>query len=52
MPALDRLGAVVVAGCRDHQAARTLGFVPTHGISSALEMAHGRAGGRRASASC
>ena len=44
-PALDRLGAVVVAGCRDHQAARTLGFVPTHGISSALEMAHGRAGG-------
>ena len=31
MPALDRLGAVVIAGCRDHQAARTLGFVPTHG---------------------
>jgi hypothetical protein len=45
-PALDRLGAVLVAGCRDHQAARTLGFVPTHGVSSALEMAHGRAGGR------
>jgi hypothetical protein len=44
-PALDRLGAVLVAGCRDHQAARTLGFVPTHGVSSALEMAHGRAGG-------
>jgi hypothetical protein len=44
-PALDRLGAVVVAGCRDHAAARTLGFVPTHGIPSALEMAHGRAGG-------
>lgn len=44
-PALGRLGAVVVAGCRDHQAARTLGFVPTHGISAALEMAHGRAGG-------
>jgi len=44
-PALDRLGAVLIAGCRDHQAARTLGFVPTHGISSALEMAHGRAGG-------
>jgi hypothetical protein len=44
-PALDRLGAVVVAGCRDHQAARTLGFVPTHGIPTALEMAHGRAGG-------
>ena len=45
-PALDRLGAVLVAGCRDHQAARTLGFVPTHGIAPALEMAHGRAGGR------
>jgi hypothetical protein len=45
-PALDRLGAVVLAGCRDHQAARTLGFVPTHGIAPALEMAHGRAGGR------
>ena len=44
-PALERLGAVVVAGCRDHQAARTLGFVPTHGLASALEMAHGRAGG-------
>ena len=44
-PALDRLGAVVVAGCRDHQAARALGFVPTHGLSAALEMAHGRAGG-------
>jgi hypothetical protein len=44
-PALDRLGAVIVAGCRDHQAARALGFVPTHGIASALEMAHGRAGG-------
>ncbi len=45
-PAFDQLGAVVVAGCRDHQAARTLGFVPTHGIAPALEMAHGRAGGR------
>jgi hypothetical protein len=45
-PALDRLGSVVVAGCRDHGAARTLGFVPTHGIAPALEMAHGRAGGR------
>ena len=44
-PALDRLGAVVIAGCRDHQAARTLGFVPTHGLPPALEMAHGRAGG-------
>lgn len=44
-PALDRLGAVLVAGCRDHDAARALGFVPTHGIGAALQMAHGRAGG-------
>ena len=45
-PALSRLGRVVVAGCRDAAAARTLGFVPSHGIGSALEMAHGVAGGR------
>jgi Lactate racemase N-terminal domain len=45
-PALSRLGQVVVAGCRDATAARTLGFVPSHGIGSALEMAHGVAGGR------
>jgi hypothetical protein len=45
-PALARLGRVVVAGCRDAMAARTLGFVPSHGIGSALEMAHGVAGGR------
>ena len=45
-PALDSLGAVLIAGCRDHQAARTLGFVPTHGLAPALEMAHGRAGGK------
>ena len=44
-PALDRLGSVVIAGCRDHAAARALGFVPTHGLGPALEMAHGRAGG-------
>jgi len=45
-PALARLGRVVVAGCRDALAARTLGFVPSHGVASALEMAHGVAGGR------
>jgi hypothetical protein len=45
-PALSRLGRVIVAGCRDAVAARTLGFVPSHGIGSALEMAHGVAGGR------
>jgi len=44
-PALARLGRVVVAGCRDAIAARTLGLVPSHGIGSALEMAHGVAGG-------
>ena len=40
---LDRLGAVVVAGCRDAQAARSLGFVPSHGMGAALTMARGRA---------
>ena len=45
-PALSRLGRVIVAGCRDSSAARTLGFVPSHGIASALEMAHGVAGGK------
>jgi lactate racemase-like protein len=43
-PALDRLGAVLVAGCRDATAARLLGFVPTHGISAAFEMARGLSG--------
>jgi hypothetical protein len=44
-PTLDRLGAVIVAGCRDAVAARQLGFVPARGLNAALEMAHGRAGG-------
>jgi Lactate racemase N-terminal domain len=43
-PALDRLGAVLVAGCRDATAARQLGFVPTHGISAAFDMARGLGG--------
>jgi hypothetical protein len=43
-PALSRLGAVLVAGCRDAAAARQLGFVPVHSVSAALEMAKGRAG--------
>jgi hypothetical protein len=42
-PAVERLGAVLVAGCRDAAAARQLGFIPTHGIGAALTMAHGRA---------
>jgi Lactate racemase N-terminal domain len=44
--ALDRLGRVIVAGSRDAVAARALGFVPSHSVTSALEMAHGVAGGR------
>ena len=43
-PALERLGAVLVAGCRDSAAARQLGFVPTHGLGAALAMAEGRLG--------
>src|SRR5262245_35984519 len=43
-PALGRLGAVFVAGCRDHDAARALGLVPTHGVGAALQMAENRVG--------
>ena len=45
-PALVRLGAVLVAGCRDSVAARQLGLVPIHGLNAALEMARGRVGGK------
>ena len=44
-PALGRLGAVIVAGCRDAVAARQLGFIPSQTIGTAIEMAHGRADG-------
>jgi hypothetical protein len=44
-PTLARLGAVLVAGCRDATAARQLGFVPTHGVGAALTMARGRTEG-------
>jgi hypothetical protein len=44
-PALGRLGAVIVAGCRDATVARQLGFVPSATLGAALQMAHGRAGG-------
>jgi hypothetical protein len=37
-----RLGAVLIAGCRDAQAARQLGFVGVHGLGAAVEMARGR----------
>ena len=43
-PALRRLGAVLVAGCRDAVAARQLGFVPTQSVGAALAMAEGRTG--------
>jgi hypothetical protein len=41
-----RLGAVLIAGCRDATAARQLGFVPTHSLTAALEIARG-SGARR-----
>src|SRR3954470_13277673 len=44
-PALDRLGTVLIGGCRDAAAARQLGFVPVHGVGAALEMARAQAGG-------
>lgn len=40
--AAHRLGAILIAGCRDAQSARQLGFVPVHGLGAALEMARGR----------
>src|SRR5256884_2269920 len=40
-PALGRLGHVIIAGARDHGAARQLGFVPTHGVGPALTIARG-----------
>jgi hypothetical protein len=40
-PALQRLGHVIVAGCRDANAARQLGFVPTGGLGAGLAMARG-----------
>jgi hypothetical protein len=39
----SRLSSVLVAGCRDAQAARQLGFVPVHGFGAAIGMA--RSGG-------
>jgi hypothetical protein len=44
LPLVDRLGAVLVAGCRDAAAARQLGFVPTRSLAAALAMARARAG--------
>ena len=43
-PALDRLGTVLVAGCRDAVAARQLGFVPAGSVPAALELVAGTLG--------
>ena len=37
----NRVGSVLIAGCRDADAARHLGFVPVHSITAALGMAQG-----------
>ena len=42
----NRVGSVLIAGCRDALAARQLGFVPVHALGAALAMARG-AGARR-----
>jgi hypothetical protein len=44
--ATHRLGAVLIAGCRDATAARQLGFVPTHSLGAAIDIARGT-GARR-----
>ncbi|MGA9762176.1 MAG: lactate racemase domain-containing protein [Gaiellaceae bacterium] len=43
-PAIDRAGTIVVAGCHDSVSARQLGFIPSHGIGHALELAAGAVG--------
>jgi Lactate racemase N-terminal domain len=43
-PALERLGAVYVAGARDATAVRQLGFVPMGSVGAALQMARGQQG--------
>lgn len=45
LPVVDRLGAVLVAGCRDAMAARQFGFVPTRSLAAALAMARAGADG-------
>ena len=40
-PSPNRLGSVLVAGCRDAAAARQLGFVPVGSVGAALGMARG-----------
>lgn len=43
-PALERLGAVYVAGARDGTAARYLGFIPIRSVAAARDMALGQRG--------
>jgi hypothetical protein len=42
---LRRAGRVIVAGCRDAATTRALGFVPSHNVGTALDMAAGVAAG-------
>lgn len=46
-PALAHAGRVIVAGCRDASAARSLGFVPSHNLTTAVGMGLGVADGGR-----
>ena len=41
-PAAGRAGAVLIAGCRDAQTARHLGFIGVQSLGTALAMARGR----------
>jgi len=43
--AIDRAGSIIVAGCRDAAVARQLGFIPSHRVGHALELASGSMGG-------
>ena len=45
-PAIELAGNIVAAGCRNATVVRQLGFVPSHGIGHALELATGYAGER------
>lgn len=42
--AIAQAGSVIVADCRDAAVARQLGFIPSHGVGHALELAAGSMG--------
>jgi hypothetical protein len=46
-PARERAGRIIVAGCRDASSARSLGFVPSHNLATAVDMALGLSDGGR-----